>query len=91
MTFSSAFRRSTTARGVPRGATRPPQVSASKPAKPCSATDLMPGSSSLALLELPAMARSLPAWMWGRAATTSANITGIWPPIRSVTAGALPR
>ena len=73
------------------GASRPPQEVASKPGKPCSATVFTSGSSRTRAPEPTAIGSSVPARMCGITATRSENIAGTWPPIRSVTAGALPR
>ncbi|KAF1029369.1 MAG: hypothetical protein GAK34_03897 [Delftia tsuruhatensis] len=51
---------------------------------------LVSGSMATRWGEVTAMARSLPAWMWGSAATRSAYMMGTWPPMVSVMAGTPP-
>ena len=57
---------------------------------PCSATVGISGASGNRTIDDTASARTLPARTIGSAPTTSANITGTWPEMMSVSAGAVP-
>ena len=83
--------RSMTGLGVPAGATMPVQDTAWNPAKPDSA---MVGTSGACCERVPldtASMRMLPARACGNASEIGTNMVGMWPAIRSVMAGAVPR
>ena len=86
----AASRRWTTARGVPLGASTPFQVAVTKDGKPLSFMVGTWGSCGRRSAEVTASALSLPPWMKGSAGVMFSKMKSIWPPIRSVSAGALP-
>jgi hypothetical protein len=75
---------------VPAGAKRPIQLITSKPGNPASATVGSSGAAADRVLPITASARSLPAFTCGSTVGIVAKIIVIWPPSRSVIAGALP-
>src|SRR5258706_12941099 len=90
MLLISALSFAMTDSGVPAGATMPNQTDTSNPGTPDSATvgnSLMNGERSLLDTASP---RNLPALTCCSTFGTLSNIRSTWPPIRSVTAGALP-
>jgi hypothetical protein len=90
MRLTSVLSRATSAAGVPPGAYRPNTVSASKPLRPTSSSVGASGNSGLRDGLPTAIRRSRPARMCGTAMPGS-NRKSIWPPSRSVSAGAAPR
>ena len=83
--------RSTTAGGVPAGATTPDQVLASKPAAPCSTMVGTSGKASSRRAAVTPSARSDPARTSGEDEEPLSNSTWQFPAIVSARAGALPR
>src|SRR6202045_1898741 len=79
-----------TSAGVLAGANRPYQLSAAYPATPASATVGNVGNAGERSADVTAIARNWPASTSDAALATVVNITWIWPPIRSVMAGAAP-
>jgi hypothetical protein len=79
------------AAGVPTGASNPFQPSTSKPGRPDSATVGTSGSSGIRSRPVTALARNLPARIWGNTLGGLSNISWQEPEIRSATAGPLPR
>ena len=79
-----------TSAGVLAGANRPYQASASYPGTPASETVGRSGKAGERSAEVTASARNCPASISDAALATVVNITWIWPPIRSVIAGAAP-
>src|SRR6218665_456646 len=88
--FSSALRRAITSGGVPAGASRPFRAIAPEPGRPDSATVGSSGAAPERLALVTASALSLPAFTCGMAERMVSNISCAWPPITSVSAGALP-
>src|SRR5688572_12665446 len=87
---TSRYRRSSTGRGVPTGATMPHQLLTSKPGTPASA---MVGTSGIAALRfalLTPSALSLPERMCGTICTRLPRLNCTWPAMVSVRAGPPP-
>src|ERR1700693_5370444 len=84
------LRRSIASGGVLAGANRPYQLSAAQPGTPASETVGISGNAGERSAEVTASARNCPASINPAALATVVNITWIWPPIRSVIAGAAP-
>jgi len=78
-------------RGVPAGARTPYHMSTFMFPSLRTLSGGTSGSNGLGLSELIASALSLPALTCCRATWIGRNMTSIWPPSRSVTAGAVPR
>ncbi len=94
ISVTSWFSRAVISGGVPRGAIRPSQPTASKsfvPATPLSRTVGTSGSCVERRAEVTASAIALPDLMCGRAAVTESTISGTWLPRKSACAGPLPR
>src|SRR5258708_1441323 len=90
MPFNSALSFTMKACGVPAGATTPNHTDTSKPGTPDSATVGRSWTKGERCLLDTASARNLPAFTCCSTFGTLSNIRSTWPPIRSVTAGALP-
>ncbi|MNT67178.1 hypothetical protein D3C72_2052990 [compost metagenome] len=87
----AAWMRSTTACGVPAGATSPYQAMLSTSARPPSVKVGTSGRAGRRLGAATARARSLPAWMWGMDEGRLSNWALTWPAITSLSAGPEPR
>ena len=81
----------TTSAGIPAGPTEPYHWIASNPLKPDSSSVGTSFSWSLRRLPVTASARTRPERRCGSAAARPGNIACVWPPSRSVNAGAMPR
>ncbi|CFW13724.1 Uncharacterised protein [Bordetella pertussis] len=86
----AAFSVFTTSGGVPAGAIRPNHDDTSKFSKPDSFMVGRSGALAERSVVVTASARSLPACTCGHDDGMLSNMNCTWPPIRSVTAGALP-
>src|SRR5688572_29429277 len=90
MLANSRLRRSMIAAGVFAGATRPCQLSTSKPGTPDWAMLGMSGAPfTLFSVDTPS-ARSFPDFTCGSAGAMVLNTICTWPPMRSISAGAVP-
>src|SRR5512145_607864 len=85
---TSVFRRATISRGVPAGARRPFQPTASKSLRPSSCSVGTSGSTAMRARLVTASAWIFPARTCGRSGGTLSNINGIYPATRSAIAGA---
>src|SRR6185437_12819383 len=84
------FSLATMSRGVPAGASTPNHDDASNPGRPDSASVGRSGNAAARAPLVTASARSFPALMNGNDDGRLSNINCTCPPIRSVSAGALP-
>src|SRR5688572_18222617 len=87
---TSEFRRKTISRGVPAGASRPFQPTASKSLSPSSCSVGTSGSTPMRARLVTASAWIFPERTCGRSGGTLSNIIGICPAMRSAIAGAPP-
>jgi hypothetical protein len=86
-----SLRRRTTSSAIPAGPTEPYHCIASNPLKPDSSSVGTSFSCALRARPVTARARTRPERRCGSAAASPGNIACVWPPIRSVNAGAMPR
>ena len=77
--------------GRPRGPMKPCQAGTSASLKPSSASVGTSGASGERRASATARLRSLPLAMCGATGPSVVYIMPMWPPIRSITAGPLPR
>ena len=87
MPFESRF---TTSAGVRAGAKKPSQGSMTMFGKPDSTMVGTSGRNFERLGAVTASTRTLPPWRCGKSSLIGLTLTGIWPPIRSCSAGAPP-
>jgi hypothetical protein len=90
MALSLAWSLATISFGVLAGAANISQPAASKPGTPASAIGVISGAAAARAIEDTPSGRILPSLISGSDGGRSTNIAGIWPPRKSVIAGAVP-
>src|SRR5262249_3094271 len=88
--LTAALSAPTMAGGVPAGASSPNHTSVGKPLTPSSCMVGGSGSSGQRTLLVTASGRSLPLLKWTSSTDLALNTMSMWPPSRSVMAGAAP-
>ena len=89
--FRLSFKVLRTPAGIPAGPTTPYHCTASKPLKPASTMVGTSLSSGWRVWPVTAKARTRPDRMCGKPAANPGNMACVWPPNKSVNAGAMPR